>query len=160
MRCSFCATGKGGFARNLAPHEIADQAMTVQEHFGRRVSNVGEGAAVWLVHPAVLPCWKAIAQAHGMLSWHAACSPLPHHCACGISIQGWSQLDLAVFMGMGEPLLNLAGVLPAIHHLNTAMGIGARHITVSTVGVPNAIGVHLIRTVGELMPQCRCTTCR
>lgn len=25
MRCSFCATGKGGFARNLAPHEIMDQ---------------------------------------------------------------------------------------------------------------------------------------
>ena len=46
----------------------------------------------------------------------------------------------AVFMGMGEPLLNLAGVLPAIRHLNSAMGIGARHITVSTVGVPNAIG--------------------
>ena len=42
MRCSFCATGKGGFARNLAPHEIADQALTVQEAFGRRVSNVGE----------------------------------------------------------------------------------------------------------------------
>jgi hypothetical protein len=42
MRCSFCATGKGGFARNLAPHEIVDQAMTVQEAFGRRVSNVGE----------------------------------------------------------------------------------------------------------------------
>lgn len=42
MRCSFCATGKGGFARNLAPHEIADQAMTVQEAFGRRVSNIGE----------------------------------------------------------------------------------------------------------------------
>ncbi len=41
MRCSFCATGKGGFARNLAPHEIIDQVMTVQEQFGRRVSNVG-----------------------------------------------------------------------------------------------------------------------
>lgn len=41
MRCSFCATGKGGFARNLAPHEIADQALTVQEQFGCRVSNVG-----------------------------------------------------------------------------------------------------------------------
>jgi 23S rRNA (adenine2503-C2)-methyltransferase len=46
-------------------------------------------------------------------------------------------------MGMGEPLLNLAGVLPAIRHLNSAMGIGARHITVSTVGVPNAIGVYV-----------------
>ncbi len=42
MRCTFCATGKGGFARNLAAHEIVDQVMTAQEQFGQRVSNVGE----------------------------------------------------------------------------------------------------------------------
>lgn len=42
MRCTFCATGKGGFARNLLPHEIVDQVLTVQEHFKTRVSNVGE----------------------------------------------------------------------------------------------------------------------
>ena len=41
MRCTFCATGKGGFARNLAAHEIVDQVLTVQEAFGVRVSNVG-----------------------------------------------------------------------------------------------------------------------
>jgi 23S rRNA (adenine2503-C2)-methyltransferase len=41
MRCTFCATGKGGFARNLRPHEILDQVLTVQEAYGRRVSNVG-----------------------------------------------------------------------------------------------------------------------
>ena len=41
MRCTFCATGKGGFARNLRSHEIIDQVMTVQERFGTRVSNVG-----------------------------------------------------------------------------------------------------------------------
>lgn len=40
MRCSFCATGKGGFARNLSPHEIMDQVMTVKETLGKRVSNV------------------------------------------------------------------------------------------------------------------------
>lgn len=28
MRCTFCATGKGGFARNLKPHEIVDQARS------------------------------------------------------------------------------------------------------------------------------------
>jgi len=84
MRCSFCATGKGGFARNLTPHEIMDQVLTVQEQFGKRVSNV-------------------------------------------------------VFMGMGEPLLNLPSVVAAYQLLNTQLGIGARYITVSTVGVPNAI---------------------
>ena len=41
MRCTFCATGKGGFARNLKAHEILDQVLTVQEAFGTRVSNVG-----------------------------------------------------------------------------------------------------------------------
>jgi 23S rRNA (adenine2503-C2)-methyltransferase len=41
MRCTFCATGKGGFARNLRAHEIVDQVLTVQEQFGERVTNVG-----------------------------------------------------------------------------------------------------------------------
>lgn len=41
MRCTFCATGKGGFARNLQPHEIVDQVLAIQEDFGKRVSNVG-----------------------------------------------------------------------------------------------------------------------
>ncbi|GIM06553.1 hypothetical protein Vretimale_10846 [Volvox reticuliferus] len=84
MRCTFCATGKGGFARNLAPYEIMDQVLTVQELFGRRVSNV-------------------------------------------------------VFMGMGEPLLNLPAVVAAYQGLNQQIGIGGAFITISTVGVPNAI---------------------
>jgi 23S rRNA (adenine2503-C2)-methyltransferase len=40
MACDFCATGKGGFTRNLARHEIVDQVLTVQEDFQRRVSNI------------------------------------------------------------------------------------------------------------------------
>ncbi|MEW5302748.1 MAG: hypothetical protein WDW38_004141 [Sanguina aurantia] len=84
MRCTFCATGKGGFARNLMAHEIVDQVLTVQEQFGRRVSNI-------------------------------------------------------VFMGMGEPLLNLPVVVKACKLINQQLGIGARYLTVSTVGVPNAI---------------------
>ncbi|PSN20224.1 23S rRNA (adenine(2503)-C(2))-methyltransferase RlmN [filamentous cyanobacterium CCP5] len=40
MACDFCATGKGGFVRNLAVHEIVDQVLTVQEDFGQRVSNI------------------------------------------------------------------------------------------------------------------------
>lgn len=40
MACDFCATGKGGFKRNLAMHEIVDQVLTVQEDFGQRVSNI------------------------------------------------------------------------------------------------------------------------
>lgn len=42
-----------------------------------------------------------------------------------------------VFMGMGEPLLNWPGVDAALTILNhpEGLGIGARHITVSTVGI-------------------------
>ncbi|MBD0268868.1 MAG: 23S rRNA (adenine(2503)-C(2))-methyltransferase RlmN [Cyanobacteria bacterium Co-bin8] len=40
MACDFCATGKGGFLRNLATHEIVDQVLTVQEDFDQRVSHI------------------------------------------------------------------------------------------------------------------------
>jgi 23S rRNA (adenine2503-C2)-methyltransferase len=42
-----------------------------------------------------------------------------------------------VFMGMGEPMMNWRAVDPALTILNdpAGIGIGARHITVSTVGV-------------------------
>jgi len=46
-----------------------------------------------------------------------------------------------VFMGMGEPLLNWASLDVALTILNSplGMGIGARHITVSTVGIPSGL---------------------
>ena len=42
-----------------------------------------------------------------------------------------------VFMGMGEPMMNWKAVSPSLSLLNDprALGIGARHITISTVGV-------------------------
>lgn len=47
------------------------------------------------------------------------------------------QVTNVVFMGMGEPLMNWKAVDPALTILNSpgGLGIGARHITVSTVGV-------------------------
>lgn len=84
LRCAFCATGKGGYSRNLKAHEIVDQVLTIEELFQHRVSNV-------------------------------------------------------VFMGMGEPMLNLSAVLAAHRCLNEDVGIGQRMITISTVGVPNTI---------------------
>src|SRR6266550_8275674 len=55
-----------------------------------------------------------------------------------------------VFMGMGEPLLNLDRVLAAVDALNDPrrFGLGARHITVSTSGV-----VPGIRRLTALGPQ-------
>ena len=44
-----------------------------------------------------------------------------------------------VFMGMGEPLLNIRNVLDSIECLTNDIGIGQRKITVSTVGIPNTL---------------------
>ncbi|CAN1798202.1 Probable dual-specificity RNA methyltransferase RlmN [Linum perenne] len=84
LRCSFCATGKGGYSRNLQTHEIVEQVLAIEEIFKHRVTNV-------------------------------------------------------VFMGMGEPMLNLKAVLGAHRCLNKDVEIGQRMITISTVGVPNTI---------------------
>ena len=44
-----------------------------------------------------------------------------------------------VFMGMGEPLLNIKNVLDSIQCLTNDIGIGQRKITVSTVGIPHTL---------------------
>lgn len=44
-----------------------------------------------------------------------------------------------VFMGMGEPFLNYANVMKAIKYMNEDLGIGARHISISTSGVIHGI---------------------
>jgi 23S rRNA (adenine2503-C2)-methyltransferase len=61
-----------------------------------------------------------------------------------------AHLTNVVFMGMGEPLLNLDRVLEAVAALNDPerLGLGARHITVSTSGV-----VPGIRRLTALGPQ-------
>ena len=83
LKCSFCATGRMGFRRNLSAFEIAAQVREIV-----------------LRNPADLP-------------------------------------SNIVFMGMGEPLLNWPAVDTALTILNApeGFGIGARHITVSTVGI-------------------------
>ena len=46
-----------------------------------------------------------------------------------------------VFMGIGEPLANYDNVIGAIRIINApwGVGVGARHITLSTVGIPEGI---------------------
>ena len=52
-----------------------------------------------------------------------------------------SDISNIVFMGMGEPLTNYNAVTRAIRIINApwGLGIGARKITLSTVGIPAAI---------------------
>jgi len=45
------------------------------------------------------------------------------------------RLGNVVFMGMGEPLANADRVWAAVHVLHDELGISARHLTISTVGV-------------------------
>ncbi|MEE8448439.1 MAG: 23S rRNA (adenine(2503)-C(2))-methyltransferase RlmN [Thermodesulfobacteriota bacterium] len=54
---------------------------------------------------------------------------------------GQDRLTNVVFMGMGEPLLNLEAVLKCVEVLTHpwGMGLGHRRITVSTVGIPAKI---------------------
>jgi 23S rRNA (adenine2503-C2)-methyltransferase len=40
-----------------------------------------------------------------------------------------------VYMGQGEPLLNTDNVIESLHTMTESVGIGARHITVSTSGI-------------------------
>jgi 23S rRNA (adenine2503-C2)-methyltransferase len=48
---------------------------------------------------------------------------------------GMGPITNVVYMGMGEPLMNRPAVMPSLTLLNQAYGLGARRITVSTVGV-------------------------
>ena len=45
------------------------------------------------------------------------------------------RIDNIVFMGMGEPLANVGPVWTAVQRIHGDIGISARHITVSTVGI-------------------------
>ena len=53
-----------------------------------------------------------------------------------------------VFMGIGEPLLNYDNIVKAIRIINAewGLGIGARHITISTVGIID--GIHRLAQEG------------
>jgi 23S rRNA (adenine2503-C2)-methyltransferase len=53
-----------------------------------------------------------------------------------------------VFMGMGEPLANYDATWSAVRRLHDDLGFGARHITVSTVGIVPGIR----RLAGESLP--------
>ena len=88
LDCSFCATGKQGFSRNLSTAEIvgqlwfANRILGVERKADRIISNV-------------------------------------------------------VFMGMGEPMLNLDSVIPALRLMldDNAYGLSRRRVTLSTSGV-------------------------
>jgi 23S rRNA (adenine2503-C2)-methyltransferase len=58
------------------------------------------------------------------------------------------RLSNVVFMGMGEPLANYDRVWPAVERAHAALGLSARHLTLSTVGIVPGIR----RLAGEELP--------
>lgn len=87
FRCRFCASGEGGFIRNLKSAEMVNQLQFLSENIQpQKITNV-------------------------------------------------------VFMGMGEPLDNYTNLIKAMRIINHphALNIGARKITISTCGLPQAI---------------------
>ena len=61
---------------------------------------------------------------------------------------GGRRVSNVVFMGMGEPLANYDRVWAAVERLHGDMGLSARHLTVSTVGIVAGIR----RLAGERLP--------
>ncbi|KAL6580073.1 hypothetical protein OROMI_008097 [Orobanche minor] len=114
LRCSFCATGKGGFSRNLRRHEIVEQnnrffELYVYEHL------------------------------YDYALYDYALSDVSTAQVLAIEEIFKRRVTNVVFMGMGEPMLNMKEVLEAHRCLNQDIQIGQRMITISTVGVPNTI---------------------
>ena len=109
MGCVFCATGQAGLARNLTAGEIVSQVLAV---------------ARWLA--------RAGEQASGVGHEPSAISHPP---------SAISHLTHVVVMGMGEPMANYDRTWQALRTITDpdAFGLGARHITVSTVGLPQGI---------------------
>jgi 23S rRNA (adenine2503-C2)-methyltransferase len=95
VRCTFCATGHGGYSGNLRAAEIVDQVVSMRSATGATPTNI-------------------------------------------------------VYMGMGEPLLNFDEVCRSLEVLTAGerIALGARRITVSTVGIPDRI-----RELGRRFPQ-------
>jgi 23S rRNA (adenine2503-C2)-methyltransferase len=64
-------------------------------------------------------------------------------CAAGELPGGETRLSNVVFMGMGEPMANYNSVMRSIRNITTAqpdgLGISARSVTLSTVGLVNGI---------------------
>jgi 23S rRNA (adenine2503-C2)-methyltransferase len=58
------------------------------------------------------------------------------------------RLSNVVLMGMGEPLANYERVWPAVERMHADMGLSARHLTISTVGIVPGIR----RLAGEDLP--------
>ncbi len=120
MGCVFCATGRLGLLQNLTSGQIVEQALwAARELKGLRT----EGRGLINSSPE---------------NNHAVLSPQS------------SSLTNVVFMGMGEPFANYDRWWQSVERLHDPRGfnLGARGLTVSTVGLAHGIR----RLAGESLP--------
>jgi 23S rRNA (adenine2503-C2)-methyltransferase len=140
FKCRFCATGRLGLRRNLSAGEIVDQVLFVKDQVGE--SAVG-GAAGWADAAAGgagggvgAEAGDAVAPVEPRAAARPGEHQPPQHKPPQPDQRPFSNV---VLMGMGEPLANYDNVVKAIDLLIGEVGIGARHITVSTAGVADKI---------------------
>ncbi|MCI0680720.1 MAG: 23S rRNA (adenine(2503)-C(2))-methyltransferase RlmN [Gemmataceae bacterium] len=114
MGCVFCASGLAGVERNLSAGEMLEQLVRLRN----------------------LPLWRGSARAPsdvGAAGGASKTQPRPR-----VERPLVERLTNIVVMGMGEPLANLDHLVAALDVAGAkdGLGVGARHITISTVGLP------------------------
>ncbi len=165
IRCPFCATGQQGFERSLTTGEIVEQVLyfvwlaqagdhcegashDVRENppespFAKGGTGVGRGAGEHLLPGfGVSPAHSSPPKSGGQgverrLQGKPAQALKASPETTPLRPAARRALTNVVFMGMGEPLANYEAVGGAIATLNSkrGLGLGARQITVSTVGL-------------------------
>jgi 23S rRNA (adenine2503-C2)-methyltransferase len=129
MGCTFCATGQMGFTRNLTSGEIVEQVIWfnrwLREHPHKPTPERGT---------RYTPTSQSTAREGGRADPDAWFSPHERRVERQEPI---TSVTNVVFMGMGEPLVNYNNLWSAIRILNSPQGVGmgARRMTVSTVGI-------------------------
>jgi len=130
MGCVFCATGKLGLLRNLTTGEIVEQALWASRELRR-----------WQRAEAPVAALAARAADVAALGddgqwWGAEGEPFSERVTRQVG-----RITNLVFMGMGEPFANYDRWWAAVERLHDPQGfnLGARSMTVSTVGLPAGI---------------------
>ncbi len=127
--CRFCASGLGGLDGNLTAGRIVEQVWRLNHMLTNPHDQTGEQTQN---SEGQTQSSGGRAQSSGGRAFQPATATTDHPTP---------RITNIVFMGMGEPLANFSNVVHAVRTIAAPWGIGisARKITISTVGMPRAI---------------------